>query len=85
MGSTEPAPLSGVRVATTADAGGIARTLGLAFQHDPLWTWAFPESERRFRQLESLWRFYVDNCVRYPWTWTTPNYEAVAVWVPPGG
>jgi GNAT superfamily N-acetyltransferase len=85
MGSPGPGSIADVRVATGADASGIAHTLALAFHDDPLWAWVFPEPAQRYRQLESWWRFTVDNALRYPWTWTTPNYEAVALWIPPGG
>ena len=85
MGSSEPAWMPGVRVAAAADAGAIAHTLALAFEHDPLWGWAFADATQRRRQLEAWWRFYIDNAMRYPWTWTTANHEAAAVWIPPGG
>lgn len=85
MGFTRPEALAGVRLATAADAGGIANTLALAFQNDPLWGWGFPDPEQRYRQFRALWGFYVDSALRYPWTWTTANYEAVSVWIPPGG
>lgn len=73
-----------MRVATAADAGGIARTLALAFENDPLWSWALPGAGR-VERLERLWRLYIDNALRYPWTFTTENYEATCAWIPPGG
>ena len=83
-----PAPGSSsvpqVRLATAADAPGIARTLGLAFENDPLWSWALPGAGRAQR-LERLWRHYVDNALRYRWTFTSDDYEAACVWIPPGG
>ena len=88
MASTE----LGVRVeltspdagATPSDARGIARTLALAFENDPLWSWAFPGAGR-VESLERLWGHYVDNALRYPWTFTSGVYEAACVWIPPGG
>ncbi|HEV1997810.1 MAG TPA: GNAT family N-acetyltransferase [Candidatus Dormibacteraeota bacterium] len=77
--------MAGARVATAADASGIANTLALAFQGDPLWAWAFPDPALRYRQLETWWRFFVDNALHHSGTWTTPAYEAAAVWIPPGG
>jgi GNAT superfamily N-acetyltransferase len=85
MGYKRPESITGARVATAADASGIANMFALAFQDDPLWAWAFPDPARRYRQLEAWWRFFIDGALRYPWTWTTPNYEAAAVWIPPGG
>jgi hypothetical protein len=52
--------------------------------NDPLWSWAFP-GEGRLGKLERLWRLFVDNALRYPWTFTTANYEAASAWIPPGG
>jgi GNAT superfamily N-acetyltransferase len=77
--------MAGVRVATVVDASSIANTFALAFHDDPLWAWAFPDPTRRYRQLETWWRFFIDNALRYPWIWTTPNHEAAALWIPPGG
>jgi hypothetical protein len=67
MGLTRPEALAGVRVATAADAAGIANTLALAFQNDPLWGWGFPDPEQRYRQFRALWGFYVESALRYPW------------------
>jgi ribosomal protein S18 acetylase RimI-like enzyme len=71
-------------VATAADAGGIARTLALAFEHDPLWSWALPGAGR-VQRIERLWRLYIDNALHYRWTFTSADYEATSVWIPPGG
>jgi GNAT superfamily N-acetyltransferase len=76
---------AGFRVATAADASGIANTLALAFHNDPLWGLAFPDPAQRYRQLEAWWRFFLDAALRYPWTWTTRDYGAATVWIPPGG
>jgi len=32
-----------------------------------------------------LWRVYVVSAQRYPWTFVTPDAEAAAIWIPPGG
>lgn len=85
MGANRPESISEARVATAADAGGIAQMFALAFQDDPLWAWAFPDPAQRYQQLDTWWRFFIDGALRYPWTWTMPNYEAAAVWIPPGG
>jgi GNAT superfamily N-acetyltransferase len=70
-----------VRIATEADLDGIAATLTMAFESDPLWGWAFPEP----KGLEAWWRLLVASALRYPWTWVADDYAAVAVWIPPGG
>jgi GNAT superfamily N-acetyltransferase len=83
-GGTQLTLVAGARVATPADASGIANTFALAFQDDPLWAWAFPDPARRYELLTIWWRLFIDGALRYPWTWITPNYEAAAVWIPPG-
>jgi GNAT superfamily N-acetyltransferase len=69
------------RIATQQDLDGLTDTLTLAFAQDPLWSWAFPESE----QLAIWWRFLIGSALRYPCTWTLDGYAAVAVWIPPSG
>lgn len=70
-------------VASPTEAGAVASTLAAAFSDDPVWSWAFPEPERRRSQLLALWGLYVVGGIDHGWVWTTPRYEAVAVWVPP--
>jgi GNAT superfamily N-acetyltransferase len=69
------------RVATRADLEGVTETLAAAFAKDPVWSWAFPESEK----LAVWWRFYVNSALRYPCTWMLDGYAAVSMWIPPGG
>jgi ribosomal protein S18 acetylase RimI-like enzyme len=70
-----------IRRATPADLDGLTATLGAAFEHDPLWRWAFPDPAH----LVVWWRFLISSALRYPWVWTRRGYAAVAVWIPPGG
>jgi len=32
-----------------------------------------------------MWRAYAVSALRYPWTFVTPQVEAAAIWIPPGG
>lgn len=73
------------RIATVADAPGVTRTMAAALHDDPVWSWAFPDPQRRSAQLDVWWRIYIHGALRYPWVWTTPAHEAAAVWIPPGG
>lgn len=82
---TKAAPPTLSRVATPADTEAIVTTMTSAFFHDPLWGPAFPDSQRRAAQAAVMWRLYVSSAIRYPWTFVTPNAEAAAVWIPPGG
>jgi ribosomal protein S18 acetylase RimI-like enzyme len=70
-----------VRTATEADLDGLTATLTAAFEHDPLWSWAFPDRD----DLEAVWRLFVRNALRYPCVRVSGEYDAVAVWIPPGG
>jgi GNAT superfamily N-acetyltransferase len=69
-----------VRSATPEDLDGLTALLTAAFEHDPIWRWAFPDSG-----LEVLWRFLIGSALRYPNVWVAADYAAAAVWIPPGG
>jgi GNAT superfamily N-acetyltransferase len=78
------------RPATRSDLGDVTATLTAAFAGDPLWRWAFP----RLEDLEVFWRFVIASGLRYPWVRVRPTafggacpdgFEAVALWIPPGG
>ncbi len=72
------------RAAITADAGEIVATLTGAFDADPLWSWAFPDDERRPAQYETFFGLFVESALPNGWVWTTNQAAAVAVWTPPG-
>jgi GNAT superfamily N-acetyltransferase len=69
-----------VRTATGDDLDALTTLLTAAFDQDPLWRWAFPESG-----LETLWRFLIRSALRYPNTSIAGDFAAAAVWIPPGG
>ncbi|OIJ63707.1 GNAT family N-acetyltransferase [Streptomyces mangrovisoli] len=73
------------RTATAADIDAIVSTVTTAFFHDPLWGPAFPDERERAVQAAAMWRLYVTSALRYSRTLVTPDAEAVAVWIPPGG
>ena len=73
------------RIATAADIDAIVATFTSAFFHDPVWGPAFPDESRRAAQAAVMWRVYVTSALRYPWTLVTPDAEAAAIWIPPGG
>ena len=70
-----------IRTANADDLEGLTATLTGAFEHDPLWNWAFPS----VAELEIWWRFLIRSALRYPCVRFTGDYAAVAVWIPPGG
>jgi hypothetical protein len=71
-------------VATDADLDGVAKTLGLAFEDDPVWSWAFAVPERGPQALHALWRFLVASALDYGWVWRAEGCAAAALWIPPG-
>jgi len=76
---------SASRVATVADLDAIVATFTSAFLHDPVWGPAFPDERRRAEQAAVMWRVYAGSALRYPWTLVTPEVEAAAIFIPPGG
>ncbi|NUP42793.1 MAG: GNAT family N-acetyltransferase [Streptomyces sp.] len=73
------------RFATPADIDAVVSVFTSAFFHDPVWGPAFPDEGRRAAQSAVMWRVYATAALRYPWTLVTPDVEAAAVWIPPGG
>src|ERR1700710_2095979 len=75
-----------MRVATEADLEAIGRTLAGAFEHDPLWGWAFEdaERERKLAALGEVFGFFVAPPLGTGGVRVTKQVEAVALWIPPG-
>jgi len=84
IGSVTSAPVL-AREATPADVDAMTDAFTTAFFQDPIWGPAFPDESRRAEQAAVMWRVYASSALRYPWTFVTPNVEAVAIWIPPGG
>jgi ribosomal protein S18 acetylase RimI-like enzyme len=74
------------RVAERADLERIGETLALAFEHDPLWGWAFEEAERerKLAALTDVFGFFAGAALGFGWVRVTEAVEAVALWIPPG-
>ncbi len=72
------------RVARTDDTRQLVTTLAEAFFLDPVWSWAFDDPSRRRAGHEAWFTLIVHSALPHQWVWTTPGYEAVSVWVPPG-
>ncbi len=72
------------RIATTADLGAVAGTMAAAFYDDPVWGWAFPDSERRLEQHRVLWRFALESALGYGGVWLTAECASASLWIPPG-
>jgi GNAT superfamily N-acetyltransferase len=77
----QPAPV-GSRVATKVDLDGLAETMALAFDADPVWGWAFPDPDRGLEQQRAVWGFAIESALDYGWVRMTD--AAAALWIPPG-
>jgi ribosomal protein S18 acetylase RimI-like enzyme len=75
-----------MRVATGDDLDAVGGTLALAFEHDPLWGWAFEEAERerKLAALAEVFGFFAAAALDLGWVRVTDGVEAVALWIPPG-
>jgi GNAT superfamily N-acetyltransferase len=77
-------PGNSPRVATDADAEAVVAALAGAFDADPLWTWAFPDQDRRSGQYETWFGLFVESALPNGWVWIAGPDAAVSVWTPPG-
>jgi GNAT superfamily N-acetyltransferase len=76
----------GSRVAGEADLPAIAETLARAFEHDPIWGWAFEhaERERKLGAVAAVFGFCAEAALGYGWVRVSDDVEAAALWIPPG-
>jgi GNAT superfamily N-acetyltransferase len=72
------------RVAGPDDRDAVAETIVLAFQNDPVWSWAFPHPDARPAQFRRWWPLFVESALPHGWVWMAPHAETVSVWTPPG-
>src|SRR5882757_3162406 len=75
-----------MRIATERDLEAIGQTLAGAFEHDPLWGWAFEdaERERKIAALAEVFGFFAAAALGLGWVRVTDGVAAVALWIPPG-
>lgn len=59
-------------------------TLERAFSPDPMFTWLFPDPEKRSRSLRRLNRVMLEFGRRYSRVTQSHDGMAVAIWIPPG-
>lgn len=71
------------RVATSADAAAVTDLFALAFYEDPVWSWGFPDRERRLEQQRTWWGMFVNSAIPYESVWITDGRGAAALWIPP--
>src|SRR6185312_10464582 len=75
-----------MRVPNEEDLPRIGEALARAFEHDPLWGWAFEaaERERKLAALATVFGFFAEAALDFGWVRVTDEAEAVALWIPPG-
>jgi GNAT superfamily N-acetyltransferase len=74
------------RVATEADLPALAETLARAFEHDPVWGWAFEHADRgrKLAAIAAVFGFCAEAALGYGWVRVSDGVEAAALWIPPG-
>jgi GNAT superfamily N-acetyltransferase len=79
-------PLTIVGQASAGDAPALARTLALAFEHDPVVAWFLPHAKDRLARLELAFEeIYLRRfALPHDLTFTTPDRAGAALWIPPG-
>jgi ribosomal protein S18 acetylase RimI-like enzyme len=75
-----------IEKATVAEAPRLAETLARAFLADPVTAYFVPDPNLRMRELRSMFRRISVARIAAPHDlmYRTANYEAVALWLPPG-
>ena len=75
-----------IRWATQDEAPQLARTLSRAFLDDPVTAYFMPDPATRLQELERMFELINVPKIAAPhdMMYRTENYEAVALWLPPG-
>ena len=72
-------------VATEDDFDAALATIVAAFSEDPLWSWMFPDPQRRARQHATVFGLYVESALPNDSVWMSDETgSAVAVFTRPG-
>ena len=71
-----PPPVD-ARLVTPAELPTAVQTLARAFYADPVWSWAFPDSQGRLEQIRSIWRLVAEAAVEYGSAWRVEECAAV--------
>jgi ribosomal protein S18 acetylase RimI-like enzyme len=74
-----------MRIAEDADFDLALGTIVAAFDHDPLWSWMFPDPRRRADQHAAVFGLYIEGALPREGVWMSDDRaSAVAVFTPPG-
>lgn len=66
------------------DVARVPDVLPEAFRHDILWRYFVPDETQRVSYLRHLQRYSLQNAARAGTAYTTPQYDGIAIWQPPG-
>ena len=83
-GVPEAVPVRTAVRTTDADTDRLVELLTRSFHDDPLTVWAFPDPGRRGAILPEFFRAHVDLSLDYDGVYTTPERDAVLLFLPPG-
>jgi GNAT superfamily N-acetyltransferase len=73
------------RKAGKRDRGGVVAALAEAFDDDPVFRWASPDGERRWRVLPAFFALAVEAFAEHDETWCTRDgVSGAAIWAPSG-
>src|SRR5262245_4324633 len=73
------------RIASEADLDAAVATIVAAFDQDPLWSWLFPDPQRRPDQHAAVFRLYAESALPKGGVWMADERaSAVAIFTPPG-
>lgn len=73
--------MTDIRPLTAADLPRAAETLTLAFRHDPLWSWVFPDPRRRAAGCRRIFSFYLRLGLELGAVDVAPGLAGVAMWL----
>ena len=82
--SVEASAETSVRKASLDEEPDLSAALAEAFLDDPVFSWAFPDMERRARRLAPFFSLFVETLFTYDETYTDEGLGSAALWVPPG-
>ena len=76
--------MSAVRKATEADLPAIIDAMAHAFYDDPVFTWLFPDDEKRFAQSRKYFMGRARTLIKQDEIYTVEGGAAAAMWARPG-
>jgi GNAT superfamily N-acetyltransferase len=82
IGIVRPVTLT-PRVAGPGDLDAVVDTITVAFQNDPVWSWAFPDGKARPAQFRRWWPVLVEGALAQGFSWLTEGAETITVWIGP--